>query len=278
MFPALMLGLTVVLSVGVVVGYSLLRDGGAPPQQQTIAKPPVQNAPQSSTAGEDYVAGTEEEQAQSGAVSSQQSTPQEENSESAAPAISQNDWRTVLVNSKNKLDGDYNVKLGAIGNYQLDERILADTQAMIDAAKADGYTIQIYSAYRPMERSRVLYTGKVNEYMNAGYTREAAEKEAARWIAPPGTSEHNTGLSADIISGDYFTKFPDLVHEFETTAEFKWLYEHCAEYGFILRYPKDKQEITGITYEPWHYRYVGREVAKEIMEKKICLEEYLGQA
>ena len=212
-------------------------------------------------------------------VSSASSAPTASEASSTADAANavstSDDWRLVLVNAKNKLESDYDVTLGAVGSYKVDARIVEDLNAMLAAAKADGYTLSLYSAYRPMERSRVLYTNKVQEYVNAGYTREAAEKEAARWIAPPGTSEHNTGLAVDIISGDYFTKFNDLVHEFDTCPEFTWLSTHCAEYGFVLRYPEDKQEITGITYEPWHYRYVGREAAREMMEQKLCLEEYL---
>ncbi|WP_312645005.1 M15 family metallopeptidase [Hydrogenoanaerobacterium sp.] len=188
------------------------------------------------------------------------------------------DWRLVLVNPKNKLSGDYDVTLANVNaSYQLDARIVEDMQAMIAAAKADGYSLQICSAYRSTERSAVLYKNKVNQLKNSGYSDEEAAVEAARWVAPPGTSEHNTGLAADIVSVGYFTKYADLEHDFEKFDEFKWLYENCADYGFILRYPKDKQEITGITYEPWHYRYVGKENARKIMDQKICLEEYLNQ-
>lgn len=188
------------------------------------------------------------------------------------------DWSLVLVNAKNRLSGDYNVKLANVNaNYQLDERIVEDMKAMIAAAKADGYSLQICSAYRSTERSAVLYKNKINQLKNNGLSDQDAAVEAAKWVAPPGTSEHNTGLAADIVSADYFTKYADLEHDFEKFDEFKWLYENCADYGFVLRYPKDKQEATGITYEPWHYRYVGKEHARKIMDQKICLEEYLNQ-
>ena len=91
----------------------------------------------------------------------------------------------------------------------------------------------------------------------------------AQYIAVPGTSEHSLGLAVDLNS---------LEESFEQTAQFKWLIEHCAEYGFILRYPKDKEDITGISYEPWHYRYVGEDHAAKIMEQGLCLEEYVQQA
>lgn len=197
--------------------------------------------------------------------------------EPSKPVPTDRDWQLVLVNPTHKLSGDYEVELAAVvGDYQLDARIVSDMQAMLAAAKADGYTLQICSAYRSTERSRILYTNKVNQLVNSGLTPDDAAVEAAKWVAPPGTSEHNTGLAADIVSADYFTKYAELEHDFEKFDEFTWLYENCAKYGFILRFPKDKQEITGITYEPWHYRYVGKENAQKIMEQKICLEEYLG--
>lgn len=212
----------------------------------------------------------------------EQSPAEEPSSSSTSSASSsatsgQEDWRLVLVNASNKLDGDYDVALGDVGGgYQLDARITEDMKAMIAAAKADGYTLQICSAYRSTERSRILYNNKVSQLKNSGYSDQDAAVEAAKWVAPPGTSEHNTGLAADIVSVDYFTKYAELEHDFEKFDEFKWLYENCADYGFVLRYPKDKQEVTGITYEPWHYRYVGKENARKIMDQKICLEEFLS--
>lgn len=213
-----------------------------------------------------------------GTVASQSAHAASATSTSSDVAIDKTDWRLVLVNATHALDGDYDVELAPVNeSYQLDARIVEDMQAMIAAAKEDGYTLYICSAYRSTQRSRELYTNKVNEFKAAGYSDADASVEAAKWVAPPGTSEHNTGLAADIVSGDYFTKFADLEHDFETFPEFEWLYTHCAEYGFILRYPKDKQDITGITYEPWHYRYVGREHAQAIMQQGLCLEEYLGE-
>ena len=115
-----------------------------------------------------------------------------------------------------------------------------------------------------------------NQYINKGYSREKAKELAAQYVAPPGTSEHLTGLAVDLISPDWYNTHSSLTSDFENTKQFAWLYAHCAEYGFILRYPKDKVAITGYSYEPWHYRYVGVEAAKEIMSKKICLEEYVA--
>lgn len=106
-----------------------------------------------------------------------------------------------------------------------------------------------------------------------GYSEEGAREEAARWVARPGTSEHETGLAVDIVDKGYQI----LDRKQEQTPVQQWLMEHCVRYGFILRYPTDKSELTGIGYEPWHYRYVGPEAAAAIMEQGICLEEYAAE-
>ena len=118
----------------------------------------------------------------------------------------------------------------------------------------------------------------MNYYLGQGYTQELAEQQAARWVAAPGTSEHNLGLAADIVSADWYQNNDDLTGAFEETPEFAWLSQHCVEYGFVLRYPADKTTLTGVEYEPWHYRYVGVEDAQKIMAAGLCLEEYLGVA
>ena len=146
---------------------------------------------------------------------------------------------------------------------------------MLDAASADGYPLAIVSAYRTVDRSRELYTNKVAELVRQGYSQTEAEKEAAKWIAPPGTSEHHTGLAVDVVSSDYYYYYSDLEQAFDSFDEFQWLITHCADYGFVLRYPKEKENVTNIVYEPWHYRYVGVENAKRMMAENLCLEEYV---
>jgi len=131
---------------------------------------------------------------------------------------------------------------------------------------------KISSGYRTIERQTALYQQRINELLAAGFAQADAESIAASQVSPPGTSEHNLGLGVDIVSAGT----GKLDETFEQTAEFKWLMENCTEYGFILRYPKDKEEITKVTYEPWHYRYVGVEDAKRITEMGVCLEEYLA--
>lgn len=185
---------------------------------------------------------------------------------------------TVLVNSRHPLTEDYQVDTREIPGTEgklFDARVIDKLERMLDDARRAGYPLYVVSTYRTIEYQKGLYSREVQQYLDQGYDQEAAEKEAARWVAIPGTSEHNLGLTADIVSSTWYNDHSDLTEEFENTEHFKWLYEHCAEYGFILRYPKDKEDVTGIVYEPWHYRYVGEEVAKYIMENNLTLEEFL---
>ena len=190
------------------------------------------------------------------------------------------DFRLVLVNKEYTMPDEFpDLPLKTVtGDYRVHAEMYDSLMAMMDAARAEGLPLVIISGYRPIARSKALYENKVQEYVNAGYSKEEAAVEAGKWIAPPGTSEHATGLSADLISADYYTKLNDLVQEFENFDEAKWLKAHCAEYGFILRFPKGKEDITQVVYEPWHFRYVGVEAAQEIMSRGITLEEYLGVA
>ena len=185
------------------------------------------------------------------------------------------DWKLLLVNPWNPLPDGYTVELKRLFNgLKVDARIYDDLAAMLTACREDGLQPIVCSAYRPMATQQRLYRNKIARLRAAGYSQEAAIQEAGRWVAVPGTSEHQTGMALDIVAASYQL----LDQKQEETAEQKWLMEHCWEYGFILRYPKDKCDITGIGYEPWHYRYVGREAAAEMRDKDLCLEEYLRGA
>lgn len=189
-----------------------------------------------------------------------------------SPAEAEEDF-LLLVNKEHPLPEDFDIQLAAVqGEYRVDARILEPAQRMIADAKADGIDLLVCSAYRPVDSQTRLFNNKVSEYVSAGKTQEEAAVLTAAIIAVPGTSEHHTGLAMDIVTPSY----QNLDEGFAQTAAFAWLDEHAADYGFILRYPADKQEETGIIYESWHYRYVGPEIAKEIKEKGVCLEEYLG--
>ncbi len=181
-------------------------------------------------------------------------------------------WNLILVNQWNELPEDFSVDLIELNNgHSVDKRIYQDLQNMMNAARNEGLSPIICSSYRTLEKQRVLFNNKVESYIAEGCTRQEAEKEASKWVAFPGTSEHHTGLAVDIVALSYQM----LNEEQENTAEQKWLMENSYKYGFILRYPTDKSDITGIGYEPWHYRYVGKEAAAQIHEKGICLEEYV---
>ena len=183
-------------------------------------------------------------------------------------------WNLILVNPWNKLPDDFEVSLIFLDQTQaVDKRIWFDLRNMLEAAYAEGLRPVICSSYRTKEKQQTLFENKVAAFLMQGYSTERAGEEAGKWVAPPGTSEHQTGLSLDIVSAEY----PYLEQEQENTPEQKWLMKHCWQYGFILRYPRDKTKVTGIHYEPWHYRYVGKKAAKEIQEKGLCLEEYLSR-
>ena len=167
----------------------------------------------------------------------------------------QEDWQLLLVNPWHTVPEGYEIKLATLSNgLQVDEPIVC-------------------SAYRTEATQTRLYRNKVARVRASGVPEDRVEAEAARWVAKPGTSEHQTGLALDIVAAGYQI----LDEEQEDTAEQKWLMENSWKYGFILRYPSEKSDITGIGYEPWHYRYVGKAAAADIYRTGVCLEEYLSQ-
>lgn len=179
----------------------------------------------------------------------------------------------LLVNLWNPLPEDYTVELEKLeGGLQIAAEARPALEQMLSDCQAAGLDVTVCSAYRTESTQNRLYQNKIARLRAAGYSREEALAEAGRWVAPPGTSEHQMGLAVDIMATDY----PVLDEKQAQTEEQQWLMEHCWEYGFILRYPTDKSSVTGIGYEPWHYRYVGREVAASIRERGICLEEYIA--
>ena len=157
--------------------------------------------------------------------------------------------------------------------YQVDARIVADLQDMFDAARAAGRNPVICSAFRSWDYQVSLYENKIDRVMQEEGLNEAqAQEKAGTVVAKPGTSEHQMGLALDIVSSEYM----NLDEGQMETEDQQWLIENSWKYGFILRYPLDKSDITGIIFEPWHYRYVGKKAAKEITEQGLTLEEYLG--
>ena len=193
-------------------------------------------------------------------------------------------WSTMLVNQWSYMPEGYVPDVREISyegvsplNNKFDVRAADALEKMLADARSAGYNMYLVSAYRSHDYQVSLFNRKVNEYKALGYDDATAYSEASQWVAIPGTSEHCTGLAADIVSSTWYNYNSDLTHDFEDTDHFDWLYEHCADYGFILRYPKGAEAITGITYEPWHYRFVGIDAAKYIMENHITLEEFCAE-
>ena len=175
------------------------------------------------------------------------------------------EWNLIVVNRWNKMPEDYSVTLTELSNGEkVDNRIYPYLQEMFDAMRNEGIYPIVREGYRTAEYQQETFDEKVQAYMNEGYSRERAERTAKEWVATPGTSEHQIGIAVDINADK--TK--------STNEEvYTWLAENAHNYGFILRYPQGN--ITGTSYEPWHFRYVGIEHAQIIYEEHICLEEYL---
>jgi len=180
----------------------------------------------------------------------------------------------LLVNPWNALPADYTVKtITYTYNRSVAEICYQPLCQMIADCEAATNRVVVQSAYRTQDDQIYLYENKVSWLMRQGLSREQAEIKAGKVIAIPGTSEHQLGLAVDLADITY----SNLDEAQENTPVQKWLMEHCWEYGFILRYPNGKTEKTGIIYEPWHYRYVGMELAMELRDSGLCLEEYLEQ-
>lgn len=187
-------------------------------------------------------------------------------------SFSKDDWNLLLVNKQHPVPENHTFELGTIaGSMKCDARILPELFAMLQAAKDDGVYLAVCSPYRDISRQEMLFNRKIRKHMGNGYSYLEAYKKASQIVTVPGASEHQIGLALDIISNDYTR----LDEGFENTSAGKWLKEHSREYGFILRYPRGKEYITGIDYEPWHFRYVGKEAATIIMNQGITLEEFV---
>lgn len=177
------------------------------------------------------------------------------------------DWKLLLINSRNPVPKDYTLNLKEISEgISVDKRIVKNLKKLLEDAHAEGYKLVIVSAYRTKKEQKKIYNGKKDEFIKRGYSEKEAVKLTEGWVAKPGRSEHQTGLAVDINP------------ESGKSAEaYKWLAKNCIKYGFIVRYPTEKSDITGINHEPWHFRYVGKEHAKKMKSKNLTLEEYIKQ-
>lgn len=209
-----------------------------------------------------------------GILEETESTEEEETESENSIAFSADDWRLVLINKQHPISEDYTFTLGNIktikGDMQCDERIIEDLLSMMQAARADGVNLAICSPYRDLKRQEVLFNRKIEAYMEKGMSYMEAYKISSQAVTVPGASEHQIGLAIDVISDEYIT----LDEGFADTKAGKWLTGHSCEYGFVLRYPEGKEYITSIEFEPWHFRYVGKEAATVMTEEGITLEEF----
>ena len=188
-----------------------------------------------------------------------------------------NDPLMILVNHTNKMPDNYTFDTKECGSSTAVNKTLQTVACdafleMQKAAAADGVTVWMQSGYRSVKYQTNLYEKKTQYYRDQGYDEATAKEKAAAIVNPPGYSEHNCGLAADLNSPEH----TGLDEGFENTAAFRWLCEHAGEYGFILRYPKGAEDKTEITYEPWHWRYVGTENTARINASGLCFEDYIA--
>ena len=176
-------------------------------------------------------------------------------------------WNLILVNDDYCVPSDYEVELTELSNGEkVDSRIYPQLQQMFDDARAAGLELFVREGYRTTQDQKDIMDERIHQYLDEGYSRSEAKKFAEEYVAEPGTSEHELGIAVDINAD---------TSKCSSDAVYTWLENNAYKYGFIKRYPEDKTEITGVNNEPWHYRYVGVDVAREMQEKGLCLEEYI---
>lgn len=252
---------------GLAVGFAVT-EKRKPAEPTTNAVSEVETEPQTEPPTEAQTAAPEPTTAKAPPVS----LPQSANGNPVTVSPDGDNWELTLVNLQYRLPEDYKPTLQAAvegSSVQLDARVAPFYAEMYAAAKADGCTLTPYSGYRTYARQQENFDRKVAYYVSQGLSEAEATAQTQTRILPAGASEHNMGFAMDIVSASA---------DFISTKEFSWLSAHAHEYGFILRYPENKTEITGVMYEPWHWRFVGKEAAAEMQKSGQCLEEYLGVA
>jgi D-alanyl-D-alanine carboxypeptidase len=221
-----------------------------------------------------YSGAVREEQQNEEQQNEEQQNEEQEEQEEEEIVFSRDDWRLVLINQQHSIPDDYELTLGSIstlkGSLQCDERIIDELLTMLSDAKKDGIELAILSPYRDTEYQKMLFNRKITRYMKRGMSYMEAYQLASQAVTVPGASEHQIGLALDIVK-DIYTSLDE---SFGETKEGIWLAGNSYKYGFILRYPAGKEDITGIEYEPWHFRYVGVDAATVITEEGITLEEF----
>ena len=238
--------------------------------EETTASPEVTTAEETTSAPETTVEETTEPETTVEETTEEITTAPETTPE---PEVTETPWYLTLVNPWYPLPENYEFELTTVtGKYKIDSRCADALKQFLADCKAAGHTPYICSAYRTWDDQVYLFDKKVKSFTSKGYSEAEAKVLAAKETAVPGTSEHQLGLAVDILCQSR----PWLDEGQAKTATQQWLMANCHKYGFILRYPKGTTDKTGIIYEPWHYRYVGVEIATEIMSRGITFEEYLG--
>ncbi len=274
-------GATVILFAAVFIMSKLTRTDDIEKNDSSVtdssSSVTAENEPLSKEDGQDIV--TEPEVTQETTETETETAPADE--PMPDPDDADNTWAMFLVNGKNAVPKEYcnSIETSLVyeswRKYYMDSRMSDYLTEMLEAASDDGHQLIVMSAYRDIEYQQNNFDKSVEDRMeNKGMTYEEAYADTLKEVQLPGYSEHNAGLAADIMS-DEETSMED--ERFERTKAFEWLSENAADYGFILRYPKGKEEITGIVYEPWHYRFVGVYYAKLLTERGITLEEYFEE-
>ena len=252
---------------GLAIGFAVT-EKRKPAEPTTNAVSEVETEPQTEPPTEAQTAAPEPTTAKAPPVS----LPQSADGNPVTVSPDGDNWELTLVKLQYRLPEDYKPTLQAAvegSSVQLDARVAPFYAEMYAAAKADGCTLTPYSGYRTYARQQENFDRKVAYYVSQGLSEAEATAQTQTRILPAGASEHNMGFAMDIVSASA---------DFISTKEFSWLSAHAHEYGFILRYPENKTDITGVMYEPWHWRFVGKEAAAEMQKSGQCLEEYLGVA
>lgn len=254
----------VVVIIATVIIVAVTKDNGKEPN----------SSKESLTSSEELSSGSTTDNSDEASSSVQESSSSETTNPPATKPSASASNVDILVNAKNPIPDDWKVDLVQLKNgHQIDRRAYDSLQKMMDDARAKGWNPLICSSYRTTSYQQQLFDNRVQRMKNQGMSEEDAIKDTEKWIAIPGTSEHETGLALDIVT----VENQNLDNSQLNSECQKWMMEHCYDYGFILRYPKDKVSITGIDFEPWHYRYVGYDIAQYIKQQGICLEEYKQQ-
>lgn len=213
------------------------------------------------------------------AESQSASTPAETSAVNAVVKIKYNaeeDWALYVIGNKNPLPENFIVDTKTVtGERTLDSRCADYAIEMLNAAAEQNVGLFVTSSYRSVQKQAENMESYINTLISQGYSQEEAKIQAEKEIALPGRSEHNAGLAMDIVSSDYWSTHDDLDESFEKLPQFDWLIKNSWKYGFVLSYPKGKEDITGIIYEPWHYRFVGLKHAEKMHEVYESTGEFL---